>query len=272
MGTHPIFESDFDCLTDWCRRAVMNRIQSIASITKQIRTLSLTNKSQASWKAGDTKTKQSGGAASLPKLQMRSVPYFRKGTKPEARPPLHVCRKAFDFKAEQAMPNSIEITSKNYNEGDYTIKVKTLGDDARDYASFNFHVNDPAFISRTVMVQDCSDPTSVALAYGLLDSIQKKEGTSLYQGHGFRFRERHGDKRRRLAYFEAKRHVGIELERKKQFALLGIGKGKSPGAAYRTKLTPKEVDSRRDVIDRMYDELHVNRDQNVENILETLLE
>ena len=45
----------------------------------------------------------------------------------------------------------------------------------------------------------------------------RREGLNAYHGGAYRFKERPQDSRRRLAYFEAKRIVANELERKKAY-------------------------------------------------------
>ena len=45
----------------------------------------------------------------------------------------------------------------------------------------------------------------------------RREGLNAYHGGAYRFKERPQDSRRRLAYFEAKRIVSNELERKKAY-------------------------------------------------------
>ena len=49
--------------------------------------------------------------------------------------------------------------------------------------------------------------------------FQTKEGINKYYGHGYRFKEDNSTKRRRLAYFEAKKITRDELKKKVAFTM-----------------------------------------------------
>merc|ERR1711990_1210960 len=153
----------------------------------------------------------------LQRLKLRKMPYIRKGTKAETKPPLFYPRASFNKVCNQSIPNTLEVTSTNYAEGIYKVKAKTKGDDMIDYTSFNWNKNEPALLGRTVMVQQPDSPMSVARAFVELESFMSKEGLSAYHGAPYRYKERPQDLRRRLAHNEAKRLIQHEITRKKHF-------------------------------------------------------
>jgi hypothetical protein len=101
----------------------------------------------------------------LQRLKLRKMPYIRKGTKAETKPPLFYPRASFNKVCNQSIPNTLEVTSTNYAEGIYKVKAKTKGDDMIDYTSFNWNKNEPALLGRTVMVNNPDNPRSVATAF-----------------------------------------------------------------------------------------------------------
>ena len=105
------------------------------------------------------------------KLKQRNVPYVRKGTKAEKKPPIKYRRIIFDQIQDQMAASGLEIKPANgdWVNGEYSMEVKTKGDDAHDYTGLNW-IKDPTFMSRTVIVDDPSDPQSIAIAYTQLQS------------------------------------------------------------------------------------------------------
>ena len=102
---------------------------------------------------------------------MRNVPYVRKGTKAEKKPPIKYRRIIYDQIQDQMAASGLEMKPANgdWVNGEYSIEVKTKGDDANDYTGMNW-IKDPTFMSRTVVVDDPSDPQSIAIAYTQLQT------------------------------------------------------------------------------------------------------
>jgi len=160
----------------------------------------------------------------LPKLQLRKVPYFRKGTKLEQRQQHNAAKKrdpVMNNRLRLNEPNSIMIEGDYFGgqSEDFELTVHSIGDDAVEYTALNWMSDDPAWMSRTALadLDENGNVTHLAAAIAMrqVQMMHKTEALCTGAGAGYRFRERPHDKKRRLARVEAKRLLLDELERKK---------------------------------------------------------